>query len=167
MTLRALRRCGDVLAPRCRDRVWRRVTPGQDVGRETVVWGGALLAAGSAFKRHLLVAAGFICLGVGVVGVVVPLLPTTPFLLLAAYCFARGSPRWHRWLLGNRVFGRYIDDYLTYKAVRRRTKIAALAVLWVCLGVSAVLLRIWYVAVILGVIGVAVTVHILRLRTLK
>jgi uncharacterized membrane protein YbaN (DUF454 family) len=126
-----------------------------------------LLAAGSAFKRHLLVAVGFICVGVGVVGVVVPLLPTTPFLLLAAYCFVRGSPRWHRWLLCNRVFGRYIDDYLTYKAVPRRTKIAALAVLWVCLGVSGALLRIWYVALILGVIGVAVTVHILRLRTLK
>ena len=112
-------------------------------------------------------AAGFISVGIGVVGVVVPLLPTTPFLLLAAYCFLRGSPRWHAWLLGNRVFGRYIHDYLTQRAVPRRTKIAALVVLWACLIVSAALVRIWYVAIILAVIGIAVTIHILRLRTLE
>jgi hypothetical protein len=115
----------------------------------------------------MLVAAGFVCVGIGVVGVVVPILPTTPFLLLAAYCFLRGSPRWHAWLLGNRVFGRYIHDYLMYRAVPRRTKISALVVLWACLSVSAVLVRIWYVALILAVIGVAVTIHILKLRTLK
>ena len=121
----------------------------------------------SMLKGRLLVAAGFISVGIGVVGVVVPLLPTTPFLLLAAYCFLRGSPRWHAWLLGNRVFGRYIHDYLTQRAVPRRTKIAALVVLWVCLIVSAALVRIWYVALILAVIGIAVTIHILRLRTLE
>ena len=121
----------------------------------------------SMLKGRLLVAAGFISVGIGVVGVVVPLLPTTPFLLLAAYCFLRGSPRWHAWLLGNRVFGRYIHDYLTQRAVPRRTKIAALVVLWVCLIVSAALVRIWYVAIILAVIGIAVTIHILRLRTLE
>ena len=122
---------------------------------------------GSMLKRRLLVATGFICVGIGVVGVVVPLLPTTPFLLLAAYCFLRGSPRWHAWLLGNRVFGRYIHDYLMYRAVPRRTKIGALAVLWACLSVSAALVYIWYVALILAVIGVGVTIHILRLRTLE
>jgi uncharacterized protein len=121
----------------------------------------------SMLKGRLLVAAGFISVGIGVVGVVIPLLPTTPFLLLAAYCFLRGSPRWHAWLLGNRVFGRYIHDYLTQRAVPRRTKIAALVVLWVCLIVSAALVRIWYVALILAVIGIAVTIHILRLRTLE
>ncbi len=121
----------------------------------------------SMLKGRLLVVAGFISVGIGVVGVVVPLLPTTPFLLLAAYCFLRGSPRWHAWLLGNRVLGRYIHDYLTQRAVPRRTKIAALVVLWVCLIVSAALVRIWYVALILAVIGIAVTIHILRLRTLE
>jgi len=54
-----------------------------------------------------------------------------------------------------------------YRAVPRRTKIGALVVLWACLSVSAVLVHIWYVALILAAIGVAVTVHILRLRTLK
>ena len=122
---------------------------------------------GSMLKRRLLVATGFICVGIGVVGVVVPLLPTTPFLLLAAYCFLRGSPRWHAWLLGNRVFGRYIHDYLMYRAVPRRTKIGTLVVLWACLGVSAALVHMWYVALILAVIGVGVTIHILRLRTLE
>jgi len=122
---------------------------------------------GSMLKRRLLVATGFICVGIGVVGVVVPLLPTTPFLLLAAYCFLRGSPRWHAWLLGNRVFGRYIHDYLMYRAVPRRTKIGALAVLWACLGVSAGLVHVWYVALLLAVTGVGVTIHILRLRTLE
>jgi uncharacterized membrane protein YbaN (DUF454 family) len=128
---------------------------------------GASSAVRNLLKRRLLVALGFVCVGIGVVGVVVPLLPTTPFLLLAAYCFLRGSPRWHAWLLGNRVFGRYISGYLTYGTVPRRAKAGAIVVLWISLGVSGVVVHIWYVAVVLAVIGVLVTIHVVRLGAAK
>lgn len=122
---------------------------------------------GSEAGRLLLVAAGFISVGVAMVGVVVPLLPTTPFLLLAAYLFWRGSPRWHAWLLENRVAGPHLRAYLEQRAVPRRTKMVALAVLWSSLGISAVVVERWYVLAVLVGIGVAVTVHIVRLTTLR
>jgi uncharacterized membrane protein YbaN (DUF454 family)/spermidine synthase len=122
---------------------------------------------GRELKRRLLVAAGFVFVGIGVVGVVVPLLPTTPFLLLAAYCFLRGSPRWHAWLLGNRLVGGYLQDYLTHRAVPQRTKIVAIAVLWSSIGVSIIVIRVWWVGLGLVAIAAAVSAHILRLRTMK
>lgn len=62
-------------------------------------------------KSRLYLAAGLVAVGLGVLGIPTPLLPTTPFLLLAAFCFARGSERWHRWLLGHRVLGPYIHAF--------------------------------------------------------
>lgn len=111
-------------------------------------------------RRPLLVAGGFVFLGIGAIGVVLPLLPTTPFLLLAAACFLRGSPRWHAWLLENRVFGKYLRGYLETGQVPRRTKVGALVVLWTTLGVSIILTRTWYVTLALLVVGAAVSVHI-------
>lgn len=119
----------------------------------------------TAVRRPLLVAAGFAAVGVGVVGIVVPLLPTTPFLLLAAYLFWLGSPRWHAWLLENRVLGGFVRDYVEHHAVPLRSKVIALIVLWASIGLSLFLVRIWYVWLVLAVIGAAVSIHILRLRT--
>ena len=62
----------------------------------------------------------------------VPVLPTTPFLILAAICYARGSVGCYRWLVTNRVFGRYLDDYLHGRGVSWRVRAAALAFLWAC-----------------------------------
>src|SRR4051812_44306405 len=104
------------------------------------------------------------CLAVilGVLGIFLPLLPTTPFLLLASACFARGSTRLHHWLQTNRVFGKYLRDYENGKGIPLRGKIWVLIFMWCSLGYS-----IWRVGklplqVMLVVIGVGVTIYLTR-----
>ena len=75
--------------------------------------------------RALWLALAVACLGVGAAGVVVPLLPTTPFLLVAAYAASRSSARLHAWLLGHRLFGATIRRWQEHRAVARRAKLAA------------------------------------------
>ncbi|MDT8392030.1 MAG: YbaN family protein [Lentisphaeria bacterium] len=118
-------------------------------------------------KRHLLVMAGVIALGLGVAGVVVPLLPTTPFLLLAAACFMRGSDRLYHWLTRNRWLGGYIRNYRTRHGMTPRAKVAALALLWIVMGYSILqVARAWWLKGLLCAVAVGVTVHVLRLKTL-
>jgi uncharacterized membrane protein YbaN (DUF454 family) len=76
-------------------------------------------------RRPALLLIGLVCTVVAAVGVVVPLLPTTPFLLLAAACFARSSARLHGWLLGHRLFGPSLRDWERWGAIRRRVKVLA------------------------------------------
>lgn len=113
----------------------------------------------------VLLIAGTIFLAVGAVGVILPVLPTTPFLIVAAWCYARSSQRCYRWLTGNRVFGRYLCDYLEGRGVPPRVKAVALAFLWVVMGVSAVFFtdRLW-LRILLGVIALGVTVHVLTIK---
>jgi uncharacterized membrane protein YbaN (DUF454 family) len=86
--------------------------------------------------RLVCLTGGLAALGLGLVGVVLPLLPTTPFLLLAAACFARGSVRLHRWLLTAPLAGPLIRDWRTHRAMPRRAKILAYALLLLSFGVS-------------------------------
>jgi len=65
---------------------------------------------------------GFVFLGLGVLGVALPLLPTTPFILLSAACFARSSEKWHRWLLANETFGPMIRSWEENRCISRRVK---------------------------------------------
>jgi len=103
-----------------------------------------------------------------VVGVLVPVLPTTPFLLLAAASFLRSSERLHRWLLGNRVFGEYLRRYHNGEGLPLASKVTTLVVLWASLAVSAFAAvpdRLWWLRIILLLVGAGVTVHILRIKT--
>jgi len=118
--------------------------------------------------RWLLVAAGFLFVGLGVVGIVVPLLPTTPFLLLAAACFARSSERFYRWLLGNRLFGAYVRDYREGRGVPARVKIFSVALLWGVILLSATFaVSNLVVRVVLIAVAAAVTVHIVLIKPSK
>lgn len=122
----------------------------------------------SAIARALLVAAGSLALGLGVLGLFLPVLPTTPFLLLAAACYARSSTRLHHWLYANRVFGEYLRRYRAGEGIPLASKAMILALLWLSLGVSAlyaVPTRLLWVKILLGLVGLGVTVHILRLKT--
>ncbi len=113
----------------------------------------------------MLVAAGFLFVGLGFVGIFVPLLPTTPFLLLAAACFARSSERFYRWLLGNRWFGAYVRDYREGRGIPVRIKVITLGALWLVIGFSAAFaVSNVVVRIILLVIATGVTVHILSIR---
>ncbi len=114
------------------------------------------------FKRALFVVAGSALVGIGVLGIVLPLLPTTPFLLLAAICYARSSQRLHHALLTNRFLGNYISNYLEGKGMTRRAKMWTLSLLWIGIGFSAALATDSSIVRIgLGVILVSVTLHIL------
>ena len=102
----------------------------------------------------------------GVIGIAVPVWPTTCFLLLAGWCFARSSPRAERWLHENRLFGRYLRDYRERGVISRSVRRNSLVALWGSIAVSALLVaeRLWLVALLLTVAAV-VTTHLYTLPT--
>lgn len=116
--------------------------------------------------RIVLLIGGFVLAGVGVLGMFLPLLPTTVFLLLAAWCFARSSERFYRWVHYNRLFGKYIRDYQTGKGMTLRSKIFSISFMWIGILVSAY----WgtdmlYVRILLAVIAIGVTWHLIVIKT--
>jgi uncharacterized membrane protein YbaN (DUF454 family) len=121
----------------------------------------------ATLKRYLLIALGTICLAIGIVGIFTPVLPTTPFLLLAAACYLRGSQRFHRWLMNNRVFGSYIRNYTEGRGVPTRVKIITLALLWATIGISIWLTANWIVTIVLLIVAAGVSLHIALIRAKK
>ena len=110
---------------------------------------------------------GIVSVGLGVLGIFVPLMPTTPFLLLAAAGFVRSSPRLYAWLIHNTGFGRYILYYREYRAIPLRIKVVALALLWGVIGYAAWrVVTAWWIRAGLGVIALGVTLHLMHLSTL-
>jgi hypothetical protein len=119
-----------------------------------------------SLMRPLLITIGTLSVALGIVGMFIPILPTTPFLLLAAACYARSSDRFLHWLLYNPLFGSYIRNYREGRGMPRMTKILTLAALWLTLGMSAAFaVSGWWLRLLLMVIGIGVTVHLLRIKT--
>jgi len=117
-------------------------------------------------KRRVFVVAGTVCVGLGVIGIFVPVLPTTPFLLLAAICYMRGSQRLYNALLRNRFVGGYVRNYLEGRGMSRRAKVWNLSLLWIAIVATAVLLTDnLIVRIILAAVLIGVTIHILKVRT--
>ena len=120
------------------------------------------------FIRILLITAGTFFVGLGIVGIFVPVLPTTPFLLLAAACYARSSQRFYGWLLNNKWFGNYIRNYLERKGIPLKIKVVVITLLWITIASSvAFAVQILVVKLILVLIAIGVSIHILSVRTLK
>ena len=120
------------------------------------------------WTRPLLIIAGTLLVGLGIIGILMPVLPTTPFLLLAAACYARSSQRFYHWLLNNKWFGNYIKNYIQRKGVPLKVKILAITWLWITIGFSVVFaVEGFLVRLILIVIAIGVSIHILCLRTLR
>ena len=115
-------------------------------------------------RRGVYFGVGALSVVMGVIGMFLPVWPTTCFLLLAAWCFARSSRRAEQWLYGNRLFGRYIKDYRERGVISARVRTTSVITMWTFMGLSAVLLseRLW-VSAVLVLIGTAVTVHLYRL----
>ena len=108
--------------------------------------------------------AGALSLALGAIGIVVPVLPTTPFVLLAAFCFARGSPALHRWLLANRAFGPLLRDWEEHRSIERRTKIVAIAMMSISLTSSIVFaVDAAWLQVALALLGVGLAIGIYRI----
>ena len=122
----------------------------------------------SSLSRWVLTIAGTFSLGLGIVGILLPLLPTTPFLLLAAACYARSSERLNNWLLNNRWFGNYLRNYWKGKGIPLKVKVLSISFLWITIGYSALfVVQILLGKIILVIIAIGVTIHILSIRVLK
>lgn len=118
--------------------------------------------------RFLCIIAAFLCVLLGVIGIVLPILPTTPFLLLAAILFARGSEYFHRWFLSTRLYKKYIESFLQTKAMTKKEKCSALSMITVLLGIGFIFSPVWYAKALIIVIAVAHYIYIsFRIKTVK
>lgn len=119
--------------------------------------------------RALFFIAGTVSLAIGTIGIVLPIVPTTPLLLLALACYCRSSKRMTKWVLTNKYFGSYIRRYKEGKGIPIKTKIIAIATLWITISYSAFfIVNIWWIVqLILFAIATAVSIHIIRLPTYR
>jgi uncharacterized membrane protein YbaN (DUF454 family) len=118
--------------------------------------------------RWVLIIGGIILVGIGVLGMFLPLLPTTIFFILAAWCFARSSEKFYKWLHYNKYFGKYLRTYREGGGMTLASKVISLSILWIGIAVSAV----WgtenlYVRILLLAIAVGVSWHLLAIKTAK
>ncbi|MBN1429683.1 MAG: YbaN family protein [Anaerolineae bacterium] len=118
--------------------------------------------------RNLLIICGTLCVIIGVIGMFLPILPTTPLLLLAAVCYARGSDRFYHWLTTNRWCGAYIKNYREGRGIQLKQKVFTIVLLWLTIGYTAwFVVSLWWVRIILLGIAASVTFHLVRTKTLK
>lgn len=112
---------------------------------------------------------GILSLGLAIAGIFLPLLPTTPLLLLSAWCFVRSSPRLYEWLINHPRFGEYIRNFRTYRAIPLRVKIVSVTMVWLTIGfcIVAVVNEWLWAQVAMFALAVAITWHILSYATLK
>ena len=116
----------------------------------------------------MLIIAGTIFLGCGIIGIFLPILPTTPFLLLAAACYARSSQRFHDWLMNNRWFGNFIKNNREGRGVPLKFKIFTIFLLWLTILISIYfVINNSLIEIILILIAIDVTIHIITIKTYK
>jgi len=108
---------------------------------------------------------GWVCFALGAIGVVLPILPTTPFMLVAAGCFAKTSPRFHRWLLDNRIFGPLIENWQTERFIKSNTKIRALIIIAITFSMSIFLVDVIQLRIMLLCFWLVCSFFIGRLPT--
>jgi len=119
-------------------------------------------------KRRLLIVAGTLSTGLGIIGIFIPILPTTPFLLLAAACYMRSSERFYQWLINNRIFGAYVRNYIEGRGMPIRIKIFTILLLWLAIGLSIAFgVQNTVVRIVLICVAIGVTAHIVLIRKRK
>lgn len=118
------------------------------------------------FSKILLTILGSIFLCVGVIGIFIPLLPTTPFLLLSAACYIRGSKKLYLWLINHKYFGSYIKNYREKKGIPLKAKIISISMLWLTISFSAYTVNNLHITILLLVIAICVSIHMLSFKTL-
>ena len=118
-------------------------------------------------KKTFLKIVGYLSVALGFAGAFLPLVPTTPLLLLALWCFSRSSPKMNAWLLGNRMFGRYLKDYEQGRGIPKVVKVSSVIILWSSiLFTTIVFTEAWWLRALLLLMALLVSVHILNLKTL-
>jgi uncharacterized protein len=115
--------------------------------------------------RILFITLGIFSLCLGLIGIFIPILPTTPFVLLSAALFARSSDWFYRLLIENRLFGRYIRDYRQGKGVPIKVKTGAIIILWITIGLSIYFaVEMLWLRILLAAVAAGVTLHIASIR---
>ena len=117
--------------------------------------------------NYLCTILGFLCVGFAVLGIFLPVLPTTPWLLLAAWLFYKGNPKMRIWLLNNKYLGPYIDNYIKYRAIPLKSKIISISMLWITILFSVYIVNPILLKILLLCIAFRVTIHLLMIKTLK
>jgi uncharacterized membrane protein YbaN (DUF454 family) len=126
------------------------------------------ITASQKLVRAFFFVAGTVSLVLGAIGIVLPILPTTPFLLLALACYFRSSERMTNWMLNNKYFGKYIRNYRDGKGIPLKTKLFALTILWTTIVISSFfIIPVLIVQIILFIVATAVTIHLVRLPTYR
>lgn len=114
----------------------------------------------------VLLATGWLSVGLGVIGIFLPVLPTTPFLLLAAWCFMRTSPRFYNWLVSHPKLGKYLVYYLEGKGIPLKAKIYSIVLMAIGMSFTIYWVPLIEVKILLPLVGVLVALYIVRLPTL-
>jgi len=116
--------------------------------------------------RYALLVVGWLSVALGVIGIFLPVLPTTPFLLLAAACFVRSSRRFYDWLVTHPRLGPWFRDYLEGNGVPLKAKIYTISTMWLSIGVSCWLVPLPWARISMLISATLVTIYVLRLKTL-
>ncbi|MBQ5836511.1 MAG: YbaN family protein [Alistipes sp.] len=119
--------------------------------------------------RIFLIIVGCVSLVLGILGMFLPLLPTTPFLLLSAAAWVKASPALYQWLLNHKVFGEYIRNFREHRAIPLRAKIVSVSLVWLTIGycIFAVVDEWWWAQVLMTLLAIGISWHILSFKTLK
>ncbi len=119
-------------------------------------------------KHLLFIILGTLFLGIGCIGLILPILPTTPFLILAAACYVRGVDRIYGWMMRNRLFGEFIKNYLEGKGIKSMQKVITLVFLWLMIiFITVYMIENMIRRIFLLIIDLTVSVHILKLPTVQ
>lgn len=118
-------------------------------------------------NKRLLSVCGWLLLGLAALGIPLPVLPTTPFVLAAATCFSFSNPTMFQRLLSSRVFGPYIEGWRAKQGITVLQKARAILTLWILLTISIIVNQKLWLAILLIAIGIAVTIHLLCMKTRK
>lgn len=119
----------------------------------------------NSYLRWLLIAAGTVSVFLGILGIILPLLPTTPFLLLAAASYAKSSEKFYNWLITNRFFGSYIRNYREGNGIPLKIKVSAISFLWITILITSFFfVPVIAVKILLIAIAAGVTVHIVKIH---
>ena len=118
--------------------------------------------------KKLWIIGGTVCVGLGILGIFLPVLPTTPFLLLAAFCYGRGSMRFYHWLVNRSRLGVYIRSYREGRGIPLKQKVLTIALLWFTIGFAiGFVANPWWAKALLLVVAVGVTIHLSKIKTLQ
>ena len=118
--------------------------------------------------KYILLFLGTLSLSLGIIGIFLPVMPTTPFLLLAATLYMRSSERLYNWLLSHHYLGEYIRNFREYKAIPLRVKVVSVSLVWGTLLFCAVsVAKEWWMSMAFIAIAISVTIHILSYKTLR